>query len=87
VLRRYLRDPKIEPTMPPEVSGADETMAVDVRHTTKDGKELVYRRIYARSGASVGVLTIAALAAELPQVLKSLQSLLDSATFRATGGI
>jgi hypothetical protein len=87
VLRGYLRDPKIEPAMPPEVGGADETMAVDVRHTTKDGKELIYRRIYARSGASVGVLTVTALAAELPQVLKSLQSLLDSATFRAKGSI
>lgn len=87
VLRVYLRDPKIEPAMPPEVGGADETMAVDVRHTTKDGKELVYRRIYARSGASVGVLTVTALAAEFPEVLKSLQSLLDSATFRATGSI
>jgi hypothetical protein len=84
MLRRYLRDPKIEPTMPPRVGGADESMAVDVRHSTKDGRELVYRRIYARSGASVGVLTVTTLAAELPQVLQSLQPLLDGAAFRAT---
>jgi pSer/pThr/pTyr-binding forkhead associated (FHA) protein len=84
MLRGYLRDPKIEPTMPPRVGGADESMAVDVRHSTKDGRELVYRRIYARSGASVGVLTVTTLAAELPHVLLSLQPLLDGAAFRST---
>jgi hypothetical protein len=84
MLRGYLRDPKIEPTMPPRVGGADESMAVDVRHSTKDGRELVYRRIYARSGSSVGVLTVTTLAADLPQVLQSLQPLLDGAVFRAT---
>ena len=83
-LRGYLRDPKIEPTMPPRVGGADESMAMDVRHSTKDGRELVYRRIYARSGSSVGVLTVTTLAADLPQVLQSLQPLLDGAAFRAT---
>jgi pSer/pThr/pTyr-binding forkhead associated (FHA) protein len=83
-LRRYLRDPKIEPTMPPRVGGADESMAMDVRHSTKDGRELVYRRIYARSGSSVGVLTVTTLAADLAQVLQSLQPLLDGAAFRAT---
>jgi hypothetical protein len=84
MLRQYLRDSKIEPTMPPQVAGAEETMAVDVRHLTKDGKELVYRRIYARSGPSVGVLTVTALATELPQVLQTLQTLLDSAAFHST---
>jgi len=84
MLRGYLRDPKIEPTMPPRVRGADESMAVDVRHSTKDGRELIYRRIYARSGASVGVLTVTTLAADLPQVLLSLRPLLEGAAFRST---
>jgi pSer/pThr/pTyr-binding forkhead associated (FHA) protein len=84
MLRGYLRNPKIEPTMPPRVGGAEESMAMDVRHSTKDGRELVYRRIYARSGASVGVLTVTTLAADLPQVLVSLQPLLDGAAFRST---
>jgi hypothetical protein len=44
MLRGYLRDPKIEPTMPPRVGGADESMAMGVRHSTKDGRELVRRR-------------------------------------------
>jgi hypothetical protein len=83
-LRGYLRDPKIEPTMPPRVGGADESMAVDVRHSTKDGRELVYRRIYARSGASVGVLTVTTLAADFPQVLQTLQPLLDGTVFHAS---
>ncbi|MGB9466244.1 MAG: FHA domain-containing protein [Candidatus Acidiferrum sp.] len=84
MLRGYLRDPKIEPTMPPRVGGADESMAMDVRHSTKDGRELVYRRIYARSGSSVGVLTVTTLAADLPQVLQTLQPLLEGAAFRST---
>jgi pSer/pThr/pTyr-binding forkhead associated (FHA) protein len=84
MLRSYLRDPRIEPTMPPRVGGADESMAVDVHHSTKDGRELVYRRIYARSGTSVGVLTVTTLAADFPQVLLSLQPLLEGAAFRST---
>ncbi|MGC1416156.1 MAG: FHA domain-containing protein [Candidatus Acidiferrum sp.] len=84
MLRGYLRDPKIEPTMPPRIAGAEESLAVDVRHSTKDGKELVYRRIYSRSGLSVGVLTVTTLAADLPQVLQSLQPLLDGAAFHST---
>jgi pSer/pThr/pTyr-binding forkhead associated (FHA) protein len=84
ILRGYLRDPKIEPTIPPRVGGAEESMAMDVRHSTKDGRELVYRRIYARSGPSVGVLTVTTLAANLPQVLQSLQPLLDGAAFHST---
>jgi pSer/pThr/pTyr-binding forkhead associated (FHA) protein len=84
MLRNYLRNPKIEPTMPPSVGGADESMAMDVRHSTKDGRELIYRRIYARSGSSVGVLTVTTLAADFPQVLETLQPLLEGAAFRAT---
>jgi hypothetical protein len=83
-LRGYFRNAKIEATMPPRVSGADESMGVDVWHTTKDGRELVYRRIYARSGGAVGVLTITTLASELGQVLESLQPLLNDASFRET---
>lgn len=83
MLRQYLRDPKIEPAMPPQISGSEETLAVDVRHSTKDGKELVYRRIYARSASSVGVLTVTTLASDLPQILKTLQPLLDSAAFQS----
>jgi hypothetical protein len=82
-LRGYLRDARIEPTLPPRVHGADESMAVDVRHSTKDGRELVYRRIYARSGSSVGVLTVTTVAQELPQVLETLKPLLDGAAFQA----
>ena len=84
MLRGYLRDPKIEPTMPPCVDGADESMGMDVRHSTKDGRELAYRHIYARSGSSVGILTVTTLASEFPQVIESLQPLLDGAAFQAT---
>jgi pSer/pThr/pTyr-binding forkhead associated (FHA) protein len=83
MLKGYLREAKIEPALPPRVSGAAETMAVDVRHKTKDGTELVYRRIYARSAAAVGVLTVTALASEMEQVLQRLQPALQGAEFQA----
>jgi hypothetical protein len=83
-LRGYFRDARIEPTIPPQFGGAEECMAVDVRHATKDGKELVHRWIYARSGSSVGMLTVTALAAELPTVLENLRPLLEGAAFQAT---
>ncbi|MGH9742756.1 MAG: FHA domain-containing protein [Candidatus Acidiferrum sp.] len=85
ILRGYLRDPKIEPTMPPRVSGAEESMAMDVRHSTKDGRELLYRRIYVRSGTSVGVLTVTTLASDFAEVMQSLKTLLDGAAFLSTG--
>jgi len=72
--------------MPPQILGAEETMAVDVRHSTKDGKELVYRRIYVRRGSSVGVLTITTQASELVQVLNALQPLLASVVFVSSSG-
>lgn len=83
-LRNYLRQAQIEPIMPPRVNGADETMAVDARYLTKEGKQLIQRWIYARSGSCVGMLTVKTLASELPQVLQSLQPLLDAAAFQAT---
>jgi pSer/pThr/pTyr-binding forkhead associated (FHA) protein len=82
MLKGYLREAKIEPALPPPVSGAEETIAVDVRHKTNDGRELVYRRIYARRGAAVGVLTITALASEMEQVLQRLGPVLEGAEFR-----
>lgn len=81
-LRAYLRDAKIEPAMPPRIGGADESMSVDVQYSTKDGRELAYRHIYARSGSSVGVLTVTTLASEFPLVMKSLEPLLDGAAFQ-----
>ncbi|HYL65125.1 MAG TPA: FHA domain-containing protein [Candidatus Methylomirabilis sp.] len=84
MLKGYLREARIEPVVPPRVGGAEETTAVDVRHKTKDGKELIYRRIYVRSGSAVGVMTVTTLASEFPHVLESLQPLLNGAAFQAT---
>lgn len=84
LLRGYLRDARFEPTVPPQVAGADESLGMDVRHATKDGRELAYRHIYARSGSSVGVLTVTTLASEFPKVMESLQPLLHGAAFQSS---
>lgn len=81
MLKGYLRGAKVEPVVPPRIAGAEETMVVDVRHSTKDGKELVYRRIYARCGGAVGVLTVTALASEMARVLESLAQALNGVEF------
>jgi pSer/pThr/pTyr-binding forkhead associated (FHA) protein len=83
MLKNYLREASIEPVVPPRVAGAEETLAVDVRHKTKDGKELVYRRIYARSGSVVGVLTVTSLASEVGCVLESFAVALNGIGFRS----
>lgn len=82
MLKNYLREARIEPVVPPPVAGAEETLAVDVRHKTKDGSELVYRRIYAQKGSAVGVLTVTALAGELGPILESLAPSLNGVMFR-----
>jgi len=82
MLKNYLRDPAIEPVVPLRISGGEETLALDVRHKTKDGKELVYRRIYARNANAVGVLTVTALASELPQVMENLAPALNGVSFQ-----
>jgi len=83
MLKNYLREASVEPVVPPQVAGAEETLAVDVRHKTKDGKDLVYRRIYARSGSVVGVLTVTALVSEVGPVLDSLAIALNGVVFRS----
>lgn len=85
MLKGYLREASIEPVVAPRVAGAEETLAVDVRHKTRDSKELVYRRIYARSGSAVGVLTVTALASDVGRVFESLAAALNGIGFQSGG--
>jgi len=68
MLRQYWREPQIEPSLPPQIRGAEETVALDARQKTKDGQEILYRRIYARRGRMVGILTFTTLDSDMPQV-------------------
>lgn len=81
-LRQYLKDPQIDAAVPPAVSGAEESVAFDVRQKTKDGVEVFYRRVYVRKGAKAGVLTLTTLAANSARLLEGLGDLWAALAFR-----
>ena len=86
MFRQYLRELRFEPTTSPEIDGAEEKVAFDVRHKTKDNVEVFYRRIYARRGFTVGVLTLTTLEEDSAEVLHSLHSFWAGLGFRPLGG-
>ena len=82
MLTKYLNNAKIEPIKSPRVGGSEETLAVDIQHSTKDGKVIVFRRIYAKCGDTVGVLNVTSLGSELPRIMESLKPLFDGVAFQ-----
>jgi len=81
MLRQYWREPQIEPSLPPQIRGAEETVALDARHKTKDGQEIFYRRIYTRRGRVVGVLTFTTVEADLPQIKPAFEAIISGLAF------
>lgn len=83
MFREYLREPKIDAALPPKIPGANETVALEVRFGTKDGPAIYYRRVYARSRSSIGVLTLTTLETDLSSVRAAYDSFLAGASFSA----
>jgi hypothetical protein len=81
MMRQYLREPHIEAALPPGIPGAEEAVAVDVRYSTREGEGVLYKRVYARAGAAVGVLTLTTLERELQAVLPAFRELIDETSF------
>jgi hypothetical protein len=67
MLRQYLREPLIEPALPPKIPGAEDTVAIEVRYTTKERQAIYYRRVYAKVGERVATLTMTSLEGDLPR--------------------
>jgi hypothetical protein len=82
MLRQYLKDPKIEAVIPPPIPGAEEKASVDVRYSTKDGQTIFYRRLYARSGNTVGTITLMTLDSDLASVQPAFDAILRGAAFQ-----
>lgn len=80
-LRQYLREPHIEAALPPQIPGAEETVALEVRYRTKDGQAMFYHRIFARTGHAIGVLTCTTLESELDSVRPAFDAILNGAGF------
>lgn len=85
MLRQYLREPKIEAAIPPAIPGADEKASIDVLHSTKDGQTILYRRLYARSGRTVGTVTLMTLEKEFPSIKPAYDAIVAGITFHASG--
>jgi len=81
MFREYLREPKIDAALPPTIPGSVETVALEVRYSTKDGQSIYYHRVYARSGAVIGVLTLTALEKDLSSVRPVYDSVLSAISF------
>jgi len=81
MLRQYLRKPQIDVTIPPKIQGAEESVAMEIRYETKDGQGVYYRRIYVRSGRTVGVLALTTLQSELAQIRPVFDSILSAVRF------
>jgi hypothetical protein len=81
MLRQYLREPQIDAALPPKIHGAEETVAVEILYKTKDGQSVFYRRVYARVGRAVGVITFTTLHGELVQVRPAFDAIIAGAGF------
>ncbi len=81
MFREYLREPKIDAALPPAIPGSSETVALEVRYSTKDGQSIYYHRVYARSGSTIGVLTLTTLENDLPSLRPVYDSVLSAISF------
>lgn len=79
----YLREPRIDAALPPKISGAAESIALEVRYSTKDGHAIYYHRLYARSGSAIGVITLTTLEKDLASVRPAYDDFLAGASFTA----
>jgi pSer/pThr/pTyr-binding forkhead associated (FHA) protein len=81
MFREYLREPKIDAALPPTIPGSAETVALEVRYSTKDGQSIYYHRVYARSGSVIGVLTLTTMEKDLSALRPVYDSVLSAISF------
>jgi len=82
MIKEYLKDPKIEPAVPPKITGAEGSVGVQVNYSTREGQTVYIHRIYTRTGPSVGVASLTTLEGELRSALETFESVLCQAAFR-----
>jgi hypothetical protein len=81
MFREYLREPKIDAALPPTIPGSAETVALEVRYSTKEGQSIYYHRVYARNGSVIGVLTLTTMEKDLSSIRPVYNSVLTSLSF------
>jgi hypothetical protein len=81
MFREYLRESKIDVASPPSIRGSEEAVALEIRYSFKDGPPIYLRRVYARCGSIIGVLTLTTLEMDLPSVLPLYDSVISAVAF------
>jgi pSer/pThr/pTyr-binding forkhead associated (FHA) protein len=81
MFREHLPQPKIDAAAAPAIPGSEETAALDIRFTIKDGPAVYWRRVYARSGSTIGVLMLTSLEKDLSSVRPVCDSVLSGMSF------
>ncbi len=81
LLREFVSEPAIKVEGAVAVAGASEATAVSIRYTA-EGKRFAQMQVYARSGGSIGVLTLRTTEQELPRIQPVFNSLVASSRFR-----
>jgi len=76
-----LRDPKINVAVPPVIHGSEETVALEIHYTPKEGPSIFFRRDYARRGSLLGVLTLTTLEKDVPTIRPAYDSVLSTISF------
>jgi pSer/pThr/pTyr-binding forkhead associated (FHA) protein len=81
MFREHLPQPNVGAIAPPAIHGSEETAALDIRFTIKDGPAVFWRRIYVRSGSTMGVLMLTALEKDISSVQAICDSVLSAISF------
>lgn len=81
MFRESLSDSRIETVPAPLISGSEESAALVIHFTIKDGPSVCFHRVYARKGPAIGVLTLTVLEADLSAIRPTYDSVLSSVAF------
>jgi hypothetical protein len=81
MFRENLPEPKVDAVAPPAIRDSEETAALEIRFTIKDGPAVYWRSVYARSGSTIGVLMLTTLEKDLSSVRPIYDSVLSVVSF------
>jgi len=81
MFRESLQEPRIDAVAAPVITGSEETAAIEIRFTIKDGPSVFFRRVYVRGGSGIGVLTLTTLEKDLASVRPIYDSALAGISF------
>jgi pSer/pThr/pTyr-binding forkhead associated (FHA) protein len=81
MFREYLREPKIDVVSPPSIRGSEETVVLEIRYSLEGGPPIYFLRVYVRSSATIGVLTLTTLEKDLSSVRPLYDSVVSGIAF------